>query len=581
MNARLLSTAFFVVKPGDGVTVAQALLEVAPVLLIGGAALFILFFISARKRLMTDSKAQWPWWVGLGVVGVAVVWATWRLVQAGGRSTRLFGGVLQIDGAARLGMLLTALWGAASLLVGRARISIHHPYVVQTKPYTPGLLLLSLTGMHLALLAVDVLALVLCVELAVLPLVWLVAESQFEGRTTGAFRVYMSALLAAAVFLAGMVCLMIVSDSGAYHTLSARLGGQADRPLVGVAIVLISAGFAWKLAAVPFDLGWPLAAAHSPAPISIMFDVGLKTMVALIGVRLFTQALAHPGVALGPGGWTSLLASIGALTLVVGSTAALMQKRMAQLVAHLAVAQAGWILLAIVSLGLAGEMTRHGKGALGVLLVAQGFGVVGLSALCAWIEGGMAEIRGEGSRFPPVWHKLARRRPLIALAACVLAANLCGLPPSMGFWGRLGVVQILFGMESLRPLGLLAILCWAASALCLLRVVRAIWLKGFKGKEALLAPASLALAQAREKDELPAKETDAAVSAACAAEETDAASHRQPADPQNTRVPVATRVDFTAEPAGAIPSLVLGCTVVVTVVGLWPGPFFELLIELL
>ncbi|SCL20108.1 NADH dehydrogenase subunit N [Micromonospora nigra] len=309
------------------------------------------------------------------------------------------------------------------------------------------LLACSMTGGVVLGAAGDLITLIVAVETLTLPLYVLVGLRR--GSLAGAeaaVTFFVVSVVATTVTLLGAA--LLYAATGALHL--GRVGATLaerpdllDLPLTTVAVALVVAGLAFKVAAVPFHAWAPATYDGAPLPVAAYLSTASKLggVVALLAV--VQQAL--PAAVTGP-----VLALLAVLTMTVGNLVALRQRRTVRLLAWSSVAQAGYILAPLGVLALADAEARAGAYAAAVayavffvlLELAAFAGVVALRP--AGADGGrLDDLRGA-----------ARRHPWIGGALAFALVGLAGLPPGLaGLFAKVTVVRSLLVGE----LGLLAV----------------------------------------------------------------------------------------------------------------------------
>jgi len=241
---------------------------------------------------------------------------------------------------------------------------------------------------------------------------------------------------------------------------------------VELAMALTLLGLLGKVGVVPFQRLLPDVFQGAPAPV-----VGFSATVAVtavLGLFLRVAITAFPAV---QPNWTALVALVGALSMAYGSVLALRQRSVRRLLGHLLLVQLGVILMGV----LGWEQRNGGLPATLVALVGTGIAVLAAVAVVTMAEASGTPDTVEGYR------GLSRRSPGAGAALTVALLSLAGLPPLIGFFGRILTMEaaVLAGYAWLL---VLALATWVISALAALRLVRAV------------------LAQAPEDDALPLEE---------------------------------------------------------------------------
>jgi NADH-quinone oxidoreductase subunit N len=206
---------------------------------------------------------------------------------------------------------------------------------------------------------------------------------------------------------------------------------ETNRLTLYVAVVFVFAGFGFKTAAVPFHFWCPDAYEGAPTPVTAFLSVAPKVAGFAILTRFFYGSLATPLMNpwdLAPSlPWPALLAVISVVTMTVGNVAALTQTNMKRLLAYSSIAHAGYILMGLVALSE--------NGARGVLIYLFAYLLMNLGAFLVV----MLIHHHEGTFDVRDYPGLLRRAPLLAVALTLFLLSLVGIPPLVGFVGKLYV----------------------------------------------------------------------------------------------------------------------------------------------
>ncbi|GAA1013501.1 NADH-quinone oxidoreductase subunit N [Acrocarpospora pleiomorpha] len=228
------------------------------------------------------------------------------------------------------------------------------------------LLLATLTGAVLLPAARDLVMLVVALELVSLPVFALTALRRYDGRASEAsLKLFVVSVVSTAVMLFGVS--LLYGMTGAVHldrlaaalrpTYSYSSSALTSQPVlvqhlestgavlhdgsavVTVGVVLVVAGFAFKVAAVPFHFWAGDVYEGAPVPVAALLSVvskaaGFAGLILVLSHALFSEAAT----------WTPLVAIIAALTMTVGNVLALRQRHAVRMLAWSSVAQSGYIL---------------------------------------------------------------------------------------------------------------------------------------------------------------------------------------------------------------------------------------------
>jgi NADH-quinone oxidoreductase subunit N len=168
----------------------------------------------------------------------------------------------------------------------------------------------------------------------------------------------------------------------------------------------------------------------APTPVTIFLSVGPKA-AAFAGLMRTLEAVAHP-IAVD---WSIMIGILAVLTMTVGNVAAIVQTSVKRMLAYSSIAHSGYALIGVAAMGIRGgaasDVTRAAQSVL-LYLFAYTIMNVGAFSLLMYMRRG--DGFGEDLRD---FSGLARRRPAIAMAMVVFLLSLAGIPPMIGFWGKL------------------------------------------------------------------------------------------------------------------------------------------------
>ncbi len=281
--------------------------------------------------------------------------------------------------------------------------------------------------------------------------------------------------------LYGLTGTLDLVEMGTSETLAAQLSSIAVP--VAVAIVLVIAGFAYKISAVPFHFWTPDVYEGAPTPVTTFLAVaskaaGFGALLRFLGAMFMTEGvnevIAEYGKSIG-----ALLALIAAVTMTIGNLSALKQTSLKRMLAYSSIAHAGYVLIG------AAAMTAAGFEAAMWYLAAYYFMNLGAFAAVLFFEGitgsdKIENLRGMGPKYP-----------LVSVALVALLVSLTGLPPTVGFYGK----YLLFveGVDAgLMWLVVVAALNSVISLFYYFRVAKALFLEQGEGAPSALCSRNLA-----------------------------------------------------------------------------------------
>lgn len=212
--------------------------------------------------------------------------------------------------------------------------------------------------------------------------------------------------------------------------LSAGLTDQTRFAMYFIAL-LVFAGFGFKTAAVPFHFWCPDVYQGAPTPVTAFLSVAPKAAGFSIMLRFFFGGLSSHGATVwdlsGLIDWTWLLMLISVLTMTVGNVAALTQTNMKRLLAYSSIAHAGYVMMGVVALSE--------NGARGLMIYLLAYVVMNLGAFLVVTlvhkQDGTFDLRDYAG--------LSKRAPGLTFAMAIFLFSLMGIPPLVGFMGKLYV----------------------------------------------------------------------------------------------------------------------------------------------
>ncbi len=259
----------------------------------------------------------------------------------------------------------------------------------------------------------------------------------------------------------------------------------ADSPMLGNPLLLagsllVLAGFAFKVAAVPFHMWTPDAYEGAPTTVTGFMSAGAKAAGFAALLRFVVVAL--PGL---QADWRPLLTWIAILTMTVGNITALLQPNVKRMLAYSSIALAGYLLIAVVAGGLGGGSAALFYLAVYSLMNLGAFGVLALLGREQEERVMVSDLAGLGAR-----------HPALAAAMTVFMLSLGGIPPTAGFMGKVYVFSVAVD-AGLIPLVIVGVLNSVISIYYYLRITVVMYMRDPQGEPVEVAwgaPAILATA---------------------------------------------------------------------------------------
>ena len=368
---------------------------------------------------------------------VFVLMAAWIGFSGDGTRTA-FGGMFNDDGFARFAKVAVLLSAAAVLLMGQE-------YMAQRDMLRfeyPLLVALAAVGMMMMVSAGDLMALYMGLELQSLAL-YVVASLRRDSvkSTEAGLKYFVLGALSSGILLYGASLVYGYTGTTLFSGIIASAEGQAPIGLL-IGLVFVLAGLAFKVSAVPFHMWTPDVYEGSPTPITAFFATAPK----MAAMALFAR-VAHDAFGGVVGDWQQVIAVLSLLSMFLGGVAAIGQTDIKRLMAYSSIAHMGYALM-----GLAAG-TVFGVQAMLVYMAIYVTMNVGTFAFILSMERDGRPVTDISSL-----NLYSRAHPGRALAMLILMFSLAGVPPLLGFFGKLYVLRAAYdgGLVWLAVAGVIA-----------------------------------------------------------------------------------------------------------------------------
>ena len=316
------------------------------------------------------------------------------------------------------------------------------------------LCLTALLGIFVLISANSLLTVYLGIELLSLSLYALVAFDRDSGiAAEAAVKYFVLGAIASGVLLYGMSMLYGLTGTLDLDQLSSTVRRGPDAALIiGVAFVVVAIAF--KFGAVPFHMWVPDVYQGAPTSVTLY----IATVSNLGSFALILRLLAH-GLGGAPAIWMQMLMALAVLSLLLGNLGAIAQTNLKRMLAYSAIANAGFVLLGFATGNSAGYQAALNFTVAYVITTLASFGMILMLSRSGFEHDEIADFKG-----------LATRDPLLAAMMLALMFSTAGVPPFIGFWAKLWIIQALLGGRHVW-LATFAVLASVVGAFYYLRVV--------------------------------------------------------------------------------------------------------------
>ena len=337
------------------------------------------------------------------------------------------------------------------------------------------LVLFATTGMMLLASTTELITIYISLELTALPIAALAAFMRDARSTESGMKFLILSAISSAVLLYGMVIVYGFTGSTslpeiAQQISSRDLGGGTPfgSSALMFGIVLMIAGFGFKVASVPFQMWAPDVYEGAPTPITQFLSVASKAAGFAVILRVFYIAFPADTLSLD---WSATFAVLSALSMTIGNLVAIRQDNIKRMMGYSTIAHAGYILVGLAAVAARTPGADGSIGPSGVLFYLGGFAATNLAAFSVIIA---ISNRINSDRIDD-YAGMVRRAPILATVLALSMISLTGIPPAVGFWAKI----YLFGAAveaNLAWLVVIGVINSVVSAYYYLRVVKAMFL---------------------------------------------------------------------------------------------------------
>jgi NADH-quinone oxidoreductase subunit N len=422
------------------------LVLVRPEMFLGLAACAILML----DLLLSDARRHLT-----GVFAVAALLVTALLTAAEPVATRLvaLGGLFELDRMAQALEIVTLL--TVSMVFVYSTDYLRRRAILKGEYYVLGLF--AALGAMVLISAASLITLYLGLELMSLCLYAMVAFDRESGvAAESAIKYFVLGSMASGTLLYGMSIVYGVTGSlelaAIADAVHAGLGDNVGL-IFGTAFLIVGIGF--KLGAVPFHMWIPDVYEGSPTCVTVFIGTASKLAAFALAMRLLPEALAgsQPD-------WSQMLVVLSVLSIGIGNVVALSQTNLKRMLAYSTISHVGYILLGILAGTAQGYQAAMFYMVSYVIVAAGAFGMILLLARQGFESDRLVDFKG-----------LNARSPWFAGMMAILMFSLAGLPPFVGFWAKLGVIQAVLGI-GYTWLAVVAVLFSVVGAYYYLRLVK-------------------------------------------------------------------------------------------------------------
>jgi len=339
------------------------------------------------------------WLTAVSLAGIAIA-AGFAISMWNGGPQAIFNNMLAVDNFAVFFKVLFLFIAAMVILVSVDYVNnfsrFHGEY--------HALLLLATLGMMLMAAVTDLLSIFIALELVAIPFYVLVGFLKDDRSTEASLKYVLLGGVTSAALLYGMALTFGFTGQTQLLEIARVVQGMTGESLLAspgliLGLVLLIAGFGFKIAAVPFQMWVPDVYEGAPTPITLYLSVGSKVAGFAVILRVFFSAFVLPeALSLD---WGMIFAVLAAVGMTLGNVLAIQQGNIKRMLAYSGIAHSGYIMIGLATLGLSQAGDAIGQSSILFYVVAFALADLGAFAAVIAISNKLGSDRLSACRPPP------------------------------------------------------------------------------------------------------------------------------------------------------------------------------------
>jgi NADH-quinone oxidoreductase subunit N len=430
-----------------------------PFLIVGGGALIVLLVGLLGSGEHTPIRARVVPLVTIAVLAAFMVIGISRF----NHPASIIAGALSVDD---LALVLDMIFATAAIACVLLSLRARAPETAGHGEYY-ALLLFSVLGMAVLVSAQDLVTLFIGFELLSIPLYVLCAsEYRREGSLESGLKYLVIGSVGSATLAYGLALVYGATGATSFSAIASQIssggvaGGLLGDPLLLTGLALVLVGFAFKASVAPFHQWTPDVYEGAPTPVTAFMATATKAAALGVLLRFFDVAAIDLQST-----WAPALATIAAITIIVGNVGALGQSSLKRMLGYSSVGQAGYMLSGVV------VGSRLGVNA--TVLYLAVYLMMNLAAFAVIM--GVQDERSDGDDISGI-AGLGARSPWLAWPMTIAMLALAGIPGTVGFIGKFQLIHALVNGDY-TWLAIVLVLGSMISLGYYLRVVASIWMR--------------------------------------------------------------------------------------------------------
>ncbi|SMN17069.1 NADH-ubiquinone oxidoreductase chain N [uncultured Candidatus Thioglobus sp.] len=376
--------------------------------------------------------------------------------------TIIFGGSFILDNMASVFKVFMAGSTMIALVYTRHYLTSHKLY--RGEYFV--LVLLSMLGMMVMVSGYSLLTLYMGLEVLALSLYTLIAIARERaGAVEAALKYFVLGAIASGLLLYGMSMIYGISGSINISDIAAFAANASlasrEMLILNFGLVFLVIGIAFKLGAVPFHMWVPDVYQGAPTSVTMFLSTVPKIAAVAMLVRILVDGMGAMHAY-----WSDLFIVMALLSIALGSVVALMQTNIKRMLAYSTISHIGFIMLGFVT----GVVSGYGAAVFYVLVYIlmslAAFGMIILLNKQGFEADNISDLKG-----------LSKHSPWFALMMLVIMLSMAGVPPFIGFYSKLFILQQVIS-TGFVTIAVIAVVFAVISAYYYLQVVKSMYFEG-------------------------------------------------------------------------------------------------------
>jgi NADH-quinone oxidoreductase subunit N len=335
--------------------------------------------------------------------------------------------------------------------------------------------LFAVLGMLVLVSAHNLLTIYLGLELLSLSLYALVAfDRDSSPASEAAMKYFVLGALASGMLLYGLSMLYGATGSLDIAAVAAAVSAPGEKGIILIfALCFIVVGLGFKFGAVPFHMWVPDVYQGAPTPVTLFLGSAPKIAAFAMTMRLLVEGLGDMSAS-----WQDMLTILAVLSLVIGNVIAIAQTNIKRMLAYSTISHVGFLLLGLLAGSAEGYSAAMFYAITYALMAIGGFGMIILLSRAGFEADRLDDFKG-----------LNERSPWLAFMMLILMFSMAGVPPTVGFYAKLSVLQAVIHVDMVW-LAIVAVFFSIIGAFYYIRVIKLMYFDPADEEGPLLAPST-------------------------------------------------------------------------------------------